>query len=379
MATISYMKTGVLDNGAISQLGKLLQRQGGARPFIVTDAGIRAAGVLDKVIENLGVEPVDIFDETLANPEEAQAEIAAERYKQGKADSIIAVGGGSSLDMAKMVGIMVTHEGPWSRYGVAERGGKHIKPIPPFIAIPTTSGTGSEVSAGAMITMRAGFKELFFADNLLPDIALCDPELTIGLPAGLTAATGMDAVTHCVESILSPNANPVADAIALDGLERAVGWGMLKRAVAEGSDKDARYNMMLASYEGAMAFVKGLGSVHALSHAAGRLTDLRPHHGTLNAIWLPHVLRFNADAPGMDAAYARIRRAMGLADNADLADEIAKLNADIGLPEGLKSLGFTSEHGDGVVDYALKDLATRTNPKAPDRSDYERLYDVALG
>lgn len=378
MAVIPYMSTGIFDHGAISQLAKTLKKLRGARPFIVTDPGIKAAGLLDKVLEQLDEAPAGVFADTLPNPEEAQAEIATAAYKESGADSIIGLGGGSSLDMSKMVGLMATHEGPYDQYGTAERGTRLIKALPPLIAVPTTSGTGSEVSAGFMVTMKSGRKELFVSPRAMPATAICDPDLTFGLPPHLTAATGMDAVTHCIESIISPSANPVADAIGLDGVARAVGQGMLKRATEDGSDPDARWNMMLASYEGALAFVKGLGAVHSLSHGAGRLTDLRPHHGTLNAIWLPHVLRFNADAPNMEEPYARIRTAMGLPAGADLGDAIAELNEDLGIPAGLKALGFDASRGAGVVKWAMKDLATFTNPKPLEQADFEALYEAAM-
>ncbi len=377
MANINFLNRGILDHGAIGQLAKVIKQTGGSKPFVVTDKGIRAVGILDTVLANLGGEPAAVYDETLANPEEEQAEAAAAAYREAGADCIIAVGGGSSIDLAKAVGIMVSHPGEFASYGSSVRG--KIGKVPPFIAIPTTAGTGSEVSVGSVITMRAGFKEVFNSRTLVPDVAICDPDLTIGLPPILTAATGMDAVTHCIEAICSPLANPVADAIGLDGLERAVGWGMLKRAVKDGTDKEARYNMMLASYEGAMAFMKGLGAVHALSHAAGRLKEIRPHHGTLNAIWLPHVLRDNADAPGMDTAYARIRRAMHLPEGGDIAAAIEALNADIGLPSTLKEMGFAAEHGPGVAEYATKDGSGYTNPKKHSEDDYLRLYNAALG
>ena len=230
---------------------------------------------------------------------------------------------------------------------------------------------------GFITTMNNGRKETFASPKLIQATAICDPDLTYGLPAGLTAATGMDAVTHCIEAFLVPSQNPPADGIALDGLTRAIGGGWLKRAVEDGSDPDARWHMMMASYEGALAFVKGLGSVHALSHAAGRLKAKRLHHGTLNAIFLPHLIRFNDGAA--DAKYERIRFAMGLKDGADISDAIARLNNDLGIPGTLKEIGVEASDGPGIVEYALNDLAHTSNAKPATQEDYERIFETALG
>ena len=377
MPTMQYLTTCVFDRGAVDKLAGVLKKLGIARPLFVTDPGIRAAGLLDRVVAASGIADPAVFADTLPNPTEAEVVAAVERFRAADADGIVAVGGGSSLDMGKAIGLFATHAPPYAQYGAAERGTRKIGQCPPLVAIPTTAGTGSEASSGAMITLESGLKEIFISHQLMPATAICDPDLSLGLPARLTAATGMDAVTHCVEALLSPLGNPPADGIALDGIERAVREGWLKRAVADGSDPEARWHMMMASYEGALAFVKGLGAVHALSHGAGRLSDLRLHHGTLNAIWLPHVLRFNA--PACERPYERLRRAMGLSDGADVADAVQALNDAIGIPASLKALGLTAAHGPGVVDYALKDLAHATNPRPVAREDYEALFEAALG
>jgi len=194
--------------------------------------------------------------------------------------------------------------------------------MPPLVAVPTTAGTGSEVGRGAVIIMADGRKLGVVSAHLIPSVALCDPELTLGLPPGLTAGTGLDAIAHCIETFLAPAANPPAEAIALDGLRRASRY--LERAVADGSDREARWNMMSAAMEGAMAFQKGLGAVHALSHPLGSLEDLKLHHGTLNAIFLPGVLRFNR--PVVGDKWERLADAMGLPSGGDVADAVAGLN-----------------------------------------------------
>ena len=377
MAVMQYLTECRFDHGVRAQLGATLRRLGASRPLVVTDPGILAIGLLDTALEGLAAPPAAIFPDTPANPTERSVHAGLAAWHASGADSLVAVGGGSAMDLAKAVGLLASHEGPLSRLGTAQKGTRHIGPIPPLVALPTTSGTGSEVSIGAMIVMDTGEKELFVSNHLIPKVALCDPELTLGLPPGLTAATGMDAVTHCIESLFAPAVHPPADAIALDGIDRSLRQGMLARAVADGSDRDARWHMMMASTEGAMAFVKGLGSVHALAHAAGAVKSLNLHHGTLNAIFLPHVLRANrGSAPDREA---RLRKVLGLADGACLGDAIQAVNDAIGIPPDLKGLGVTADLGPGIVAAALKDLAHVTNPRPLTQGDYEALFEAALG
>lgn len=377
MPVITYLTTCIFDSGALKQLANVSKNLGITRPFIVTDPGIKAVGILAKVEDALGMAPAGVFADTVPNPLESQAKLAAAMYRECGADGLIAVGGGSSMDHAKAIGLLVSHDQPLETYAAITGGAKKIGKIPPLVAIPTTAGTGSEVSVGSVITLENGRKETIVSPNLIPATAICDPDLTLGLPAGLTAATGMDAVTHCIEAVLAPSINPPAEGIGYEGVYRAVGNGWLKKAVKDGADADARWNMMMASYEGALAFVKGLGGVHALSHAAGRLHDKKLHHGTLNAVFLPHILRFHAGAA--DEKYARLRQAMGLKPGADLADAIEALNEDIGIPKALKALGLGMEDAQGVVDYALKDLAHFGNPKPMSADDYAKVYETALG
>lgn len=376
MPVMNFLTQCVFDAGALKQLAALAKGKGITRPFIVTDAGIKASGILAKVEDALGVAPAGVFAETVSNPTETQTKIAAKLYKESGADGIIAVGGGSSMDHAKAIGLLASHSDPLETYAAIIGGAKKIGKIPPLIAIPTTAGTGSEVSVGMVIIMENGRKETFASPNLIPVVALCDPDLTLGLPAGLTAATGMDALTHCIEAVLTPSVNPPAEGIGYDGAQRAFGQGMLVRAVKDGSDAEARWHMMMASYEGALAFVKGLGGVHALSHAAGRLEQKKLHHGTLNAVFLPHILRFHHGAA--DAKYVRLRQVMGLKPGADLADAIQDLNNTIGIPKNLTAMGLAASDAPGIVDYALKDLAHFGNPRPMSADDYAKVYETAL-
>ena len=378
MPTMQYLTTCHFDFGALKQVAGALTSLGVTRPFVVTDAGLKAAGVLDQVVAALGIPAAGIYSDTPSNPTETAARDGVAAYQASGADGIVALGGGSSMDMGKAIGLMATHEGPFDRYGGTQRGTRHIKPIPPLVAIPTTAGTGSEVSVGFVIILDNGRKETFVSAHLIPKVAICDPELTLGLPKGLTAATGMAAVTHCIESVLSPMVHPPAEAVGLDGVERAIGMGMLERAVADGGDRDARWHVMMASYEGALAFVKGLGAVHGLSHALGRLSALKLHHGTLNAIILPASLAMIQEAGAATEKLARLRRAMGLAPAADVAQAIADLNSKIGIPASLSAIGVREEHFAPNLDYALTDLATATNAIPFDAAKYEDLFRRSL-
>ncbi|MBM3620104.1 MAG: iron-containing alcohol dehydrogenase [Alphaproteobacteria bacterium] len=375
MAILSYLTTTHFDFGAIALLTKELERLSIARPFVVTDKGVRGAGVLDRAMS--GYSPSDalpVFDETPANPTEDAVMDALALYRSHGCDGVVCVGGGSAMDLGKAVALLAGSGGPLSRFDPAKGGSRLIDQVAPVVAIPTTAGTGSEVSIGFVINMREGRKLTFASPKLVPRVAICDPELTLGLPALLTAATGMDAVTHCIEAILSPVVNPPAEGIALDGLWRA--WRHLPRAVADGSDREARWHMMMASTEGALAFVKGLGAVHAMSHAAGRLQTPRLHHGTLNAVTLPAVLRFNADTSR--EKFERIAMAIGLAPRADLAEAVTMMNRSIGLPAGLAEMGVSAEMIDGLAEFATRDLASRTNPRPVTRADYTELFHQAL-
>lgn len=377
MPVISYLNTCDFDYGSLARIGDHMKALGITRPMICTDEGIKAAGILATVEAALpGGKTNAIFTGTPPNPTEEAVLEATRLYKESGCDGIIALGGGSSMDLAKGVGLLAVHDMPLEELGASVGGAKKIKDLAPLIAIPTTSGTGSEVSVGAVIILENGRKETFASPHLIPKVALCDPELTLGLPASITAATGMDAVTHCIEAVLSPINNPPAEGIGYDGLERAVGMGNLERVVKDGSDRDARWNMMMASTEGAYAFVKGLGAVHAMSHSAGRIKELKLHHGTLNAVILPTILRYNAEV--CEDKYERLRRSMRVAPGTDLADEIEALNARLGLPANLKEMGVSEDMMDGLVEYAVSDLATYTNPKPIDAAGYELLFKQAM-
>jgi 4-hydroxybutyrate dehydrogenase len=377
MARILYLTQIDIEHGAVRLLPEECQRTGMRRPLVVTDAGVRAAGVLQHALDALKDVPHAVFDGTPPNPTEAAVRAAVEVYHREGCDGLVAVGGGSSIDLAKGVAIAATHEGPLKTYATIEGGSTKITDrVAPLIAVPTTAGTGSEVARGAILIVDDGRKLGFHNWLLMPKAALLDPDLTLGLPPGLTAATGMDAIAHCLETFMAHAVNPPADGIALDGLAR--GWSHIERATRDGSDKVARFNMMSASMQGALAFQKGLGCVHSLSHSLGGVNP-RLHHGTLNAMFLPAVVRFNASADSMraDQRLQRMAHAMGLpgcdARGTEVAEAITAMNARLGLPTGLRAMGVSEDLFEKIIDGAMVDHCHKTNPRLATRDDYRQL------
>ena len=378
MATLTFLTHTIFDHGASQQLANVLSQHGIRRPLLCTDAGLVDLGMVDELVGRLGNDcATTIFDKTPANPTEAAVEAAAKMYREAGCDGVVAFGGGSSMDLAKAVALAVTHEGDLLGYTAGLGGMAKIGPVAPLVAIPTTAGTGSEVSSGAVIIMDNGEKLILASRHLVPRTAICDPSLTAGLPPLLTAATGMDAMTHCIEALLSPQENPPAEAVACDGIERGIREAHLLRAVRDGSDRDARWQMMMAATEGAMAFSKGLGAVHSMSHACGADQTLRLHHGTLNAVILPTVLDFNRDHVG--EKFSRLNGALGLDADADPAEFIRGFNADLGLPANLSEMGVQGDSIPSLAQHAAKDVCTFTNPRPCSGADYEALFEVALG
>jgi 4-hydroxybutyrate dehydrogenase len=376
ISTIRYLTTVSFGFGASALLAEVIEELGIARPLVVTDPGVRAAGIADGVVAE-ACEPGRAmwFDRTPPNPTEAAVLEATEAFRMAGCDGIVAIGGGSSIDLAKGVALLATHPGPLVDYAVVSGGSDRITSrVGRTVAIPTTAGTGTEVGRGAMINVD-GRKLDFISPHLFPTRALCDPALTLELPPYLTAATGMDALTHCIESYLSPLVNPPAEAIALDGVERASGW--IEEATSNGRSRPARWNMMMASTEGGLTFQKGLGAVHAMAHPLGALEDLPLHHGTLNAVLLPAVLRFNE--PAAPEKYARLRRALGAGPDVDLAGRVADLTARLGLPRGLAAMGVSPDVLPRIAEHAEQDPTTETNARPVARADYEELLLASMG
>ncbi len=379
MALIQYLTHIQFDFGAVRLLQAECDRIGIKRPLVVTDQGVRAIGLVDAVISNLKQrEPAIIFDETPPNPNERAVQKAAAMYIENDCDGVIAIGGGSSIDLAKGVAVCATHEGPLKKFAVIEGGmGNITSATAPVVAIPTTAGTGSEVGRGAILILDDGRKVGILSPHVMPKSAICDPELTLDLPPLLTAATGMDAIAHCIETFLSPQFNPPADGIALDGLRRA--WAHIELAVSEPHDREARLNMMSASMQGALAFQKGLGCVHSLSHSLGGLNPTL-HHGTLNAIFLPAVIRFNASAPSVigERKLERLSSCMGLDSPDELAPAIRSMTLRLGLPDGLALLEVPESLFPQVIKGALADHSHKTNPREASVDDYMAMLNESL-
>ena len=378
MSLIYYLTQIQFEFGAIKLLKGECERVGITRPLIVTDAGVKAAGILQKALDALPGIAVTVFDQTPSNPTEAAVRAAVASYQAGQCDGLIAVGGGSAIDCAKGVAIAATHEGPLTHYATIEGGSPRITDrVAPLIAVPTTSGTGSEVARGAIIIVDDHRKLGFHSWFLVPKTAICDPELTLGLPPMLTAATGMDAIAHCMETFMAPAFNPPADGIGLDGLAR--GWANIEQATRNGADREARLNMMSASMQGAMSFQKGLGCVHSLSHSLGGV-DPRLHHGTLNAMFLPAVVRFNSTAESIqkEKRLERMAHAMGLSSGGDIAEAIMDMNARLGLPTGLAAMGVSRDQFDKVITGAMADHCHKTNPRIATPDDYRQMLEQAL-
>ena len=378
MSFINYVTQIQIEYGALSLLKAECERVGISRPLIVTDPGVSAAGILDKALTALPGVQVSVFDQTPSNPTEAAVRAAAALYLQDGCDGLIALGGGSSIDCAKGVSIAATHEGPLKTYATIEGGSPRItERVAPLIAVPTTAGTGSEVARGAILIVDDGRKLGFHSWSLVPRTAICDPELTLGLPPLLTAATGMDAIAHCMETFMAAPFNPPADGIALDGLAR--GWAHIERATRNGQDREARLNMMSASMQGAMAFQKGLGCVHSLSHSLGGVNP-KLHHGTLNAMFLPAVVNFNASAESVQKEHRleRMARAMGLQSGSDIPEAIRDMNARLGLPKGLGAMGVNEALFDQVITGALADHCHKMNPRIASAEEYRQMLTASL-
>ena len=363
--------------GSRGLLAAELARLGMIRPLVVTDPGLIAAGLVAQVIGPLGKQAV-IFSEVQSNPTEGDVQVGLDRYRNANCDGLIGIGGGSPIDAGKAIRLLVAHSGRLADYDLTRGGQDRIRAsMPPMVAIPTTAGTGTEAGRGALIQLpQTGRKTAVLSQHLLPSTAICDPDLTRELPPVLTAGTGMDAFTHCVESYLSTTVHPICDGIAVEGL-RYISRG-LEAAVRDGSNTEARSAMMMGALLGGISFHKGLGVVHALSHALGYCG--RVHHGTLNAILLPHALRFNRDAAG--PRMADLAGRLGLGRGGDAAGHLITLTelvlARMPLPRRLGQV--EGLHGDRIAEYArlaLFDHCHATNPRPCTQSDLEDLLDRA--
>ncbi len=361
--------------GAIKQLNEWLISKSLRNPLIISDRGLSDAGVVDTVLGVLSLElRASTFCGISENPTFGCVEGAVEIYRENDCDCIVGVGGGSVLDAGKALRIITNHDLPLLEY--LQNPSLISDNVAPYATVPTTAGTGAEVTFGGGIHPVANAPPLGLRSVYLrPDIAFCDPNLTISLPPKLTAATGMDALVHCIEGYLSTNTNLPAEAIALDGIARASQH--VQRAVADGNDLIARTNMLMAALEGGMAIYMGLGPVHALSMAFG---DSPLHHGTLVTVCTPPVMREFNEISGdkLNRIASAMEIEVGGAVGHRIADAIAKLNNDMGLPSSVAEMGYTGRSLEEVVEAAHSNWFNDTSPKKFTKSVYKNIISGLL-
>ncbi len=348
--------------GRINEIADACREAGISKPLLVTDRGLAKLEITSRtlsILEQAGL-PAAMFSDVDPNPTDTNADAGIAMYRDGGYDGVIAFGGGSGLDLGKVVAFMSGQTRPiwdfedigdwWTR---ADPDG-----IAPIVAVPTTAGTGSEVGRASVITnTEAHTKKIIFHPKMLPAVVICDPELTVGMPPFLTAGTGLDAFAHCVEAFSSPHYHPMSQGIALEGMRLIKEF--LPRAYSDGNDLVARSHMMSAAAMGATAFQKGLGAIHAISHPVGAL--YHTHHGTTNAVCMPAVLQFNADA--IRSRFGSVAAYLGIDGGFDgFCAYVDQLNAQMGIPKTLTELGVADPDIDALVDAALKDPSTGGNP-----------------
>jgi alcohol dehydrogenase class IV len=361
--------------GARKEVAKHLREQGLKRPLIVTDKALAALPVLAEFQSHLAGLEVAVYSGVFGNPTASQVMAGAQAYKAHRADCVIGFGGGAALDVAKVVGLAATHEGDIIEYAWDHPKVRTIgDTLPYFVALPTTSGTGSEVGRSSVISEDAThLKRVVFSPKILARKVFADPELTLALPAHVTAATGMDALTHNIESYLSPAYHPLCDGIALEGVRIAA--RSLVQAVREPGNLQARSDMMMSSMMGAIAFQKDLGAVHSCAHALGAVCDM--HHGLANALMIETVMAWNVEAaPDKFEELAHVCRVAG--GGPGLVRWLGHLKQQIGIVGTLSSHGVKQDQVPRLVDIAVKDICHQTNPRPVSAQDFERLFAAAM-
>jgi alcohol dehydrogenase class IV len=382
LASFSFPTAIIFGAGASAELPARVKQMGGRRALVVTDKALAKTHAFELLANHLGRANLgktwELFDGVHSNPMEQDVIDAAKAFREARCDTVIAFGGGSALDVGKALRLLVKRpELKLKDFNFND----DWNGLPRCIAVPTTAGTGSEVGRSSVITLAGTHKKaVLFLPRLLAKLVVLDPDLTRDLPPNLTAATGLDAFTHCVESFTAPNFNPMCDGIALEGIRIIV--EALPRAVAQGHDTDARGKMLVAAAMGGVAFQKDLGATHSLAHPLSTLANM--HHGTANAVCLPHVMHFNAQRkPGI---YRRVGLACGL-EVASVPDEVAdfrtvefvkKFTADVGMKGSLHQYGVKEAQIDALADQAFEDACHLTNPVPVNRDDLKDLYKVAL-
>lgn len=364
-ATFAFPTTILFGPGSVGELRERIQSLGVRRPLIVTDAGLMATSAFAAAKDAVGA-GCPVFSDTHSNPTEADVDGAVRAYRDGSCDGVIGLGGGSSIDVAKIIRLRIALA-DW-KLNQPLAASAQVPKLAPFIAIPTTAGTGSEVGRSSVITI-GDRKHVIFHPSLLANLVILDPELTVDLPPKLTAATGADALTHCIESFTSPTFHPLCDGIALEGVHLIA--DALPRAVKSPNDLDARGKMLIAATMGGIAFQKDLGAAHSLAHPLSAICHL--HHGLANALVLPAVMKFNVTRkPGV---YARVAMAMGARD---AVAAVEKLLTAVGIPFGLRNHGVNESQLDALADQAIEDGCHQTNPVPVTRQDLYNLYREAM-
>ncbi len=364
--------------GRIAELPEAVHRAGMARPLFVADPKLAATPMVKHALGRLDAAGISakLFADVRPNPVEANIRAGVAAFRAGGHDGIVALGGGSALDAGKLIAFMAGQSRPiWDFEDIGDFWKRaNADAIAPVVAVPTTAGTGSEVGRAAVVTDEAiQTKKIIFHPGMLPKIAICDPELTLGMPPILTAGTGMDAFAHCLEAYCVPSYHPLADGIALEGM-RLVKEN-LARAAKDGGDVEARANMMAAALAGATAFQKGLGAIHALSHPVGALHDT--HHGLTNAVFAPYVLAFNRKA--VEEKIRRLAAYLGLRPSfRAFLDWILALRAEIGVPHDLAGLGVDDRNIDRIVAMAPNDPTAGGNPVPLDQRAARTIFRRAL-
>jgi alcohol dehydrogenase class IV len=364
--------------GRLKELADACRDAGITRPLLVTDAGLAKLPITERalgLLKEAGL-PVALFADVQSNPVESNVEAGIAVYRSGGHDGVVAFGGGSGLDTGKVIAFMAGQTralwdfediGDWWTRADPDK-------IAPVVAVPTTAGTGSEVGRAGVVTQEATHtKKVIFHPKMMPRVVICDPELTIGMPPSITAGTGMDALAHCLEAYCAPSYHPIADGIAVEGMRLI--FANLPKAVADGSDVEARAHMMSAAAMGAAAFQKGLGAIHALSHPVGALYNT--HHGTTNGVFMPYVLVFNR--PAIEAKIERLAGYLGIAGGFDgFLKAVLDLRKKTGIPHDLKGLGVDGSRVDTIVEMSLEDPTAGGNPVPLTKEGSRKIFDPAL-
>lgn len=375
----SYPTAVRMGAGRIAELADACRSLGISRPLLVTDPGLaRLPMVIGAIAANQkdGL-PTGLFSDVKPNPLGGNVAAGADAFRDGGHDGVIAFGGGSAMDAGKMIAFMSGQTRPlWDFEDVGDCWTRATPDgVAPIVAVPTTSGTGSEVGRAGVVTHEATqTKKVIFHPKMMPGVVICDPDLVRGLPANLTAWTGMDALAHCLEAFCAPGYHPMADGIALEGLRLVKKW--LPRAVADGSDIEARTHMMAAAAMGAAAFQKGLGAIHALSHPVGAVYDT--HHGLTNAVFMPYVLMFNR--PAIEDRMADLARYLELPSPSfgAVVDWTLALRAEFGIFHTASELGVEETRLDELAAMAEADPTAPGNPRPADAAAMRRIYDAAM-